>query len=99
MKKSELAAMTVAELNALARKKKVSLSPSAKKADIIAALMASGIGKPAAKHVQRKNTQKTTTSETPEDLRSKAPTKKYCGSGNRQRRESLRGRPGYFSGH
>ena len=40
MKKSDLSAMTVAELKALAKKKKVSLSADAKKADIIMALSA-----------------------------------------------------------
>jgi hypothetical protein len=52
MKKSELTAMTVAELNTLARKKKVSLSPGAKKADIIAALLTfDSTGKPAGKNM------------------------------------------------
>jgi hypothetical protein len=41
MKKSELTAMTVVELNALARKNKVSLTAGARKADIVAALMVS----------------------------------------------------------
>jgi hypothetical protein len=41
MTKSELTAMTVAELKALAKKKKVSLSSREKKADIITALLAS----------------------------------------------------------
>jgi hypothetical protein len=45
MTKSELTAMTVAELKALAKKKKVSLSLTAKKTDIIAALLASERGK------------------------------------------------------
>jgi hypothetical protein len=45
MTKSELTAMTVAELKALAKKKKVSLSLTAKKADIISALLASERGK------------------------------------------------------
>jgi hypothetical protein len=40
MTKSELTAMTVAELKALAKKKKVSLSSSWKKADIVTALLA-----------------------------------------------------------
>jgi len=40
MTKSELTTLTVAELKALAKKKKVSLSPSDKKADIVSALMA-----------------------------------------------------------
>ncbi|MGC1454829.1 MAG: DUF4912 domain-containing protein [Nitrospirota bacterium] len=40
MKKTELTAMTVAELKALARKRKVSLSAGDKKADIIKALIA-----------------------------------------------------------
>jgi hypothetical protein len=48
MKKSDLTAMTVAELKALARKKKVSLSAGGKKADIIKALTAVAV-KPAAK--------------------------------------------------
>jgi hypothetical protein len=42
MKKAELAAKTVAELKALAKKKKVSLPAGAKKDDVIKALMASG---------------------------------------------------------
>ncbi len=47
--------MTVAELNTLARKKKVSLSPGAKKADIIAALLTSDSnGKPAGKNTAAK---------------------------------------------
>jgi hypothetical protein len=47
--------MTVAELNTLARKKKVSLSPGAKKADIIAALLTSdSTGKPAGKNMAAK---------------------------------------------
>jgi hypothetical protein len=53
MKKSELAAKTVAELKALAKKKKISLPAGAKKNDIIKVLMASALrkkaGKPAAK--------------------------------------------------
>jgi uncharacterized protein len=40
MTKSKLTTLTVAELKALAKKKKVSLSPSDKKADIVSALMA-----------------------------------------------------------
>jgi hypothetical protein len=57
MKKTELTAMTVAELNALARKKKVSLSPGVKKAEIIAALMASTANsKPAKKNAAVKKT-------------------------------------------
>lgn len=49
MTKPELTAMTVAELKALAKKKKVSLSPNEKKADIIAALLASEPSKKPAK--------------------------------------------------
>jgi uncharacterized protein len=50
MTKSDLTAMTVAELKALAKKKKVSLSPNGKKADIVKALLASEkIKKPAVK--------------------------------------------------
>jgi hypothetical protein len=53
MKKAELAAKTVAELKALAKKKKITLPAGAKKDDIIKALMASGerkkTGKPAVK--------------------------------------------------
>ncbi len=67
MKKTELTAMTVAELNALARKKKVSLSPGVKKADIIAALMASTANsKPAKKSaaVKKTATKKTAKKET-----------------------------------
>lgn len=45
MTKTELTAMTVAELKALAKKKKVSLSPNGKKADIVAALLASKMSK------------------------------------------------------
>jgi len=67
MKKTELTAMTVAELNALARKKKVSLSPGVKKAEIIAALMAStAISKPAKKNtaVKKIATKKTAAKKT-----------------------------------
>jgi len=53
MKKSELAAKTVAELKALAKKKKISLPAGAKKVDIIKLLMTAAVrkkaGKPAAK--------------------------------------------------
>jgi hypothetical protein len=42
MKKTELVAKTVAELKALAKKKKISLPSGAKKDDVIKALMASG---------------------------------------------------------
>ena len=42
MKKAELAAKTVTELKALAKKKKISLPAGAKKDDVIKALMASG---------------------------------------------------------
>ncbi len=50
MKKSELTAMTVVELKALAKKRKVSLSAGDKKADIIKALVAvSATGKPGRK--------------------------------------------------
>lgn len=50
MMKSDLTAMTVAELKALAKKKKVSLTPNGKKADIVKALLASArIKKPAVK--------------------------------------------------
>src|SRR5512143_2364973 len=53
MKKAELTAKTVAELKALAKKKKISLPAGAKKDDIIKVLMASAVpkksGKPAAK--------------------------------------------------
>jgi uncharacterized protein len=45
MMKSDLTAMTVAELKALAKKKKVSLAPNGKKADIVTALLASGKNK------------------------------------------------------
>jgi hypothetical protein len=55
MKKAELEAKTVAELKALAKKKKISLPARAKKDDIIKVLMASAVrkktGKPAAKKV------------------------------------------------
>jgi uncharacterized protein len=53
MKKAEFAAKTVAELKALAKKKKITLPAGAKKDDIIKVLMASAVrkitGKPAAK--------------------------------------------------
>jgi hypothetical protein len=53
MKKAELTAKTVAELKALAKKKKISLPAGAKKDDIIKVLMASAVrkktGKPDAK--------------------------------------------------
>jgi hypothetical protein len=53
MKKADLSAKTVAELKALAKKKKISLPAGAKKNDIIKMLMASAVrkktGKPAAK--------------------------------------------------
>jgi hypothetical protein len=53
MKKAELIAKTVAELKALAKKKKITLPAGAKKDDIIKVLMASAVrkktGKPAAK--------------------------------------------------
>ena len=55
MTKSELTTLTVAELKALAKKKKVSLSPSDKKADIVAALMASEAGKMPAKKPALRN--------------------------------------------
>jgi hypothetical protein len=55
MKKAELAAKTVAELKALAKKKKISLPAGAKKVDIINALMTAAVrkktGKPAAKKI------------------------------------------------
>ncbi len=55
MTKSELTTKTVAELKALAKKMKVSLSASAKKVDIIAVLAASETGKkPAKKPVVKK---------------------------------------------
>jgi hypothetical protein len=47
MKKSDLTAMTVAELKALARKKRITLPSGAKKAGIIAALLAADAKKPA----------------------------------------------------
>jgi hypothetical protein len=47
MKKTELAAMTIADLKALARKKKITVPAGAKKADIIAALMSGTAGAPA----------------------------------------------------
>jgi uncharacterized protein len=57
MEKTKLTAMTVVELKALAKKRKVSLSASAKKADIIGALLtAARKSKPAAKKTAAKKT-------------------------------------------
>jgi len=54
MKKVELAAKTVAELKALANKKKITLPARAKKDDIIKVLMASAVPKKAGKPVAKK---------------------------------------------
>jgi hypothetical protein len=60
MKKTELTAMTVAELKALAKKRKVSLSAGGRKADIISALMdAAKNSKPEPKKTVTKNTAQT----------------------------------------
>ncbi len=56
MKKAELAAKTVAELKALAKKKKISLPAGAKKDEIIKALMASGTRGKAEKPAEKKKT-------------------------------------------
>ena len=54
MKKAELAAKTVAELKALAKKKKIALPAGAKKDDIVKVLMASAVRKKTGKPAEKK---------------------------------------------
>jgi len=80
MKKAELAAKTIAELKALAKKKKISLPAGAKKDDVIKALLASGMRAKAEKAAGKKKAAPEKASTVKKAAAPKSPAKRAPGS-------------------